>query len=420
MKRIIFSRGVPDELRSDNAPELMQGIVRQVCQYLDISQIATGGHNPRGNAICERVNQTLGAMIRKLSDLNYKDLNGLFLPSFEFMIITTLSSATKCTPFEIAHGLPARTIAQARIEAQRVGRGATDPEILEDVSPVFDGSAVKHILEKAIEIAEEVKAMSEWHRRMSHESLNQKGQRYNLDHYVAGAKVYFYRPPSILDVTKRTRKAKHIDHYVGPTTIIKKIGSRSFQLSFVNPSTGTTQLLQRDAGMIILKKKWHAPSRDPEELKLAPTRHQVSMKPRIGEMVILKDYPDAKDWYVAEISRSLHREWFHQFTMGIPLAGHTRATRGERVRALKGITFLRTWCKDKGKGIATTIPPAHLKGKEKYLWKWRLPVGETDQLLLLRNVCLDQDGCLCKATRELAAALKFTHHVGAGGEETAS
>jgi transposase InsO family protein len=120
MKRIIFSRGVPDELRSDNAPELMQGIVRQVCQYLDINQIVTGGHNPRGNAICERVNQTLGAMIRKLSDLDYKDLKS-FLPSFEFMINTTLSSATKCTPFEIAHGLPARTIAQARIETQRVG-----------------------------------------------------------------------------------------------------------------------------------------------------------------------------------------------------------------------------------------------------------------------------------------------------------
>jgi hypothetical protein len=70
MKRIIFSRGVPEELRSDNAPELMQGIVRQVCAYLDIAQIVTGGHNSRGNVICKRVNQTLGAMIRKLSDLD--------------------------------------------------------------------------------------------------------------------------------------------------------------------------------------------------------------------------------------------------------------------------------------------------------------------------------------------------------------
>jgi hypothetical protein len=137
---------------------MMQGIMRQVCQYLDIAQIVTGGHNPRGNAIiCERVNQTLGSMIRKLSDLDYKDLKN-FLPSFEFMINKTLSSATKRTSFEIVYGLPARTIAQARSEAQRVGRGETDPEILEDVSPVFDGSAVKHILEKAVGIAGDVKA----------------------------------------------------------------------------------------------------------------------------------------------------------------------------------------------------------------------------------------------------------------------
>ena len=421
MKRIIFSRGVPDELRSDNAPELMQGIVRQVCQYLDISQLVTGGHNPRGNAICERVNQTLGAMIRKLSDLDYKHLKS-FLPSFEFMINTTLSSATKCTPFEIAHGLPARTIAQARIEAQRVGRGATDPEILEDVSPVFDGSAVKHILEKAIELAEEVKATSEWHRRMSHESLNQKGQRYNLDHYVVGAKVYFYRPPSILDVVKKTRKAKHIDHYVGPATIIKKIGSRSFSLSFINPLTGIEQLLQRDAGMIILKKEWHAPTLEPGAQELAPVKHQAGMELRVGEMVILRDYPDAKDWYVAEISQVLSDRFTVNgyITVGLPLAGYARASKGARVKSMEGVSFLRTWCKDKGKGIATTIPPKHLKGQEKYLWTWRLPVGETDQLLLVRNVRLDKDGCLSKATKDLAATLKFAHHVGAGGEETAA
>ncbi len=40
---------------------------------------------------------------------------------------------------------------------------------LDDVSPIFDGSAIKHILEKAVEIAVEVKSTSEWHRRMTHE-----------------------------------------------------------------------------------------------------------------------------------------------------------------------------------------------------------------------------------------------------------
>ncbi len=151
---------------------------------------------------------------------------------------------------------------------------------------------------------------------------------------------------------RRARRSTYIDHYVGPATIVKKIGSRSFfQLSFVNPSTGITQLLQRDAGMIILKKEWHAPTQDPEELKLAPAKHQVGMKPRIGELVILRDYPDAKDWYVAEICQVLSDRFTVNgfITTGIPLAGYARATRGEGVRALKGITFLRTWCKDKGK-----------------------------------------------------------------------
>jgi hypothetical protein len=144
-----------------------------------------------------------------------------------------------------------------------------DRKIVEDVSPVFDGSAVKHILEKAVEIAE-VKAVSEWHRRMTHEGLNQKEQRYNMDHLVEGAKVYFYRPPSVLDVVKKTRKAKHIDHYVGPAVIAKKIGSRSFQISYTNnPLTGTTELLQRDAGMIILKKEWLSPSLAPAETRKA-------------------------------------------------------------------------------------------------------------------------------------------------------
>jgi hypothetical protein len=63
--------------------------------------------------------------------------------------------------------------------------------ILEDISPVFDGSAVNHILEKVVEIAEEVESISEWHRRMTHKGLNQKGQRYNMDNLVEGAKVYF-------------------------------------------------------------------------------------------------------------------------------------------------------------------------------------------------------------------------------------
>ncbi len=51
LRRIIFERGVPLSLKSDNAPELMKGIVKKICSYLNIQQIVIERHNPRGNAI---------------------------------------------------------------------------------------------------------------------------------------------------------------------------------------------------------------------------------------------------------------------------------------------------------------------------------------------------------------------------------
>jgi hypothetical protein len=187
-----------------------------------------------------------------------------------------------------------------------------------------------------------------------------------MDHLVEGARVYFYRPPSVLDVVKKTRKAKHIDHYVGPAVIVKKIGSRSFQISYTNPLTGTTQFLQRDAGIIILKKEWLPPSLAPVETRLTPKKHQEGMElhVHVGEMVIMMDYTDAKDWYVAEVAHVLgDRFTVNGFTStGVPLAGYKAASRKDRARALHGITYHRTWCRDKGKGegTGTIIPPGHI------------------------------------------------------------
>jgi hypothetical protein len=81
LKHIIFQREVPRTLRTDNAPELssVTGAVSTICEYLKISQIRTGGHNPRGNSICERVNHSIGSMIRKLTDQEYKQLKSIAL-----------------------------------------------------------------------------------------------------------------------------------------------------------------------------------------------------------------------------------------------------------------------------------------------------------------------------------------------------
>jgi hypothetical protein len=101
LTNIIFQRGVLMSLCTDSAPELssLTGAVTSIALYLNISQIKKGEHNPRSNSICERVNQSLGAMIRKLSDADYANIEKIALPAFQFALNTTFNSAVGCTPF---------------------------------------------------------------------------------------------------------------------------------------------------------------------------------------------------------------------------------------------------------------------------------------------------------------------------------
>jgi transposase InsO family protein len=181
----IFQRGVPRSLRTDNAPVLssLTGAVSAICEYLKIDQIRTGGHNPRGNSLCERVNQSIGSMVRKLSDQEYKQLKMIALPAFQFAINITFNSAIGCTPFEAGHGLAATTIAQARLQATRYAanaEGGRDGDTLEDVDQFFDQSVIKEQLELAVRMAEVVRSTSEWHRIMTSENLSQSGYAVNL------------------------------------------------------------------------------------------------------------------------------------------------------------------------------------------------------------------------------------------------
>jgi transposase InsO family protein len=172
LKHIIFQRGVPRSLRTDNAPELssLMSAVSAICEYLKIDQIRTGGHNPRGSSICERINQSLGSMIRKLNDQEYKHLGTRALPAFQFALNTTFNSAIGCTPFEAGLGLAATIIAQARTQAVRESTSAEGGRYgyaLEDVDQFFDQIIIKDQMDLAVSMTEVTRSTSEWHRRMT-------------------------------------------------------------------------------------------------------------------------------------------------------------------------------------------------------------------------------------------------------------
>jgi hypothetical protein len=83
-------------------------------------------------------------------------------------------------------------------------------------------------------MADSVRATSEWHRRMTSNRLAQNGQKIKYEALIPGAKVYFHKPPSQADTQARGRKAKHLDHYIGPATIVRQVGSRSFIIQFTD------------------------------------------------------------------------------------------------------------------------------------------------------------------------------------------
>ncbi len=149
--------------------------------------------------------------------------------------------------------------------------------MLEDVSPTFDSSLTKSMLELAMELVTEVWSITEWHRGMTHEHLNHSGRVINLDKLAVGTEVYFYKPPTVQDVKQKGRKAKHLEHYVGPARIIKKRGDRSFQIAYRHPDSNKEQLFQREASMLILKKEMK--DFTVREMEVLPTKHMQESFP---------------------------------------------------------------------------------------------------------------------------------------------
>ncbi len=278
------------------------------------------------------------------------------IPAFQFALNTTFNSAIGCTPFEAGHGLAATTIAQARMQATRVpitAEGGRDGDALEDVDQYFDQSIVKDQMELAVRMAEVARATSEWHRRMTAENLSQSGYVVDLTKYPIGRQAFIYKPPTQAETIARGRKAKHIDHYIGPGTIISHLGTRSMVIQM------NGREYQRDAGMVLLEKP-KADDQDPAvrdrriiEVQKYTIGSQEINPLQEGEFVIIKDDPQARDWYCAEVRKILaDRIEVNYYTSTTPpLENYEETNNAMKRKRLREATFRRTWCLEKGKGF---------------------------------------------------------------------
>jgi hypothetical protein len=224
------------------------------------------------------------------------------------------------------------------------------------------------------------KSTSEWHRRMTSQNLSQNGRKENLDDYKEGTKVYFYKLPSASEAEKRGRKAKHVDHYAGPARIIKKVGTRSFLIEYKG-ADGKLRTFQRDAGMLSLippAQTRFDPFAQVDNTNV-PQKHRslVALPLKEGEIVILKDGKEAKDWYWAQIVKVLptHVLVHYYITNTSLLDGYSNATPTERENNISQASFLKTWRLNGGRGPVTTTPPEGIK-ETRDIWSGKIKIGD--------------------------------------------
>ena len=330
----------------------------------------------------------------------------------QFAINTTFNSVLNCTPFEAAHGLPARTISQARADAARIQfnteEGTTTDDLV-DVSKRFDDSDVKKIVELSSRFLTYANGNSEWHRRMTSNKLCQTGKRRKDSSFSVGMKVWYYRPPTQEEAKKKNRKVKHLAHYHGPAVITRRVNKHICEFKH----KGKT--FQREQGMLIPYESLDL-SHDPEEdirLLSPPCVHKTGMTPKEGEFVLMKGSIDYPTWYCARIREVLSDriivDWYTTITPSFE--DFKNASKDEITSRLSSATFLRTWCRDYSKDATTIAPRTSRLLKNSYSGK--IPLTELDQHLLIRNAVLTSDGHLDKATIKLASELKLPHQIGA-------
>ncbi len=221
---------------------------------------------------------------------------------------------------------------------------------------------IKEQLELAVRMAEVVRSTSEWHRRVTSENLSQSGYAVNLSDYPVGVEAYLYKPPTMAETITRGRRAKHIDHYIGPGIITKHIGTRSMVITL------NGREFQRDAGMLMLEKP-RIMDEDPtaRDKPMIATHinnnaSRTAQPLQEGEYVIMKDDPSANDWYCAEIRKILaDRIEVNYYTTITPaLADYKDASAKERSKNIKAA-------------------PYSDHGKLNHLWWGRIPMEDVDK-----------------------------------------
>ena len=104
-KEIICRYGLPERIISDNATNLNNKMMKEVCEQFQIKHHNSSPYRPKMNGAVEAANKNIKRIIGKMTE-TYKDWHEK-LPFALFAYRTSVRTSTGATPFSLVYGMEA-------------------------------------------------------------------------------------------------------------------------------------------------------------------------------------------------------------------------------------------------------------------------------------------------------------------------
>ena len=100
----VFSRvGIPEHLHSDQGSDFMSQVFSETCRMFHVEKTRTTPWHPQSDGLCERMNRTIGAMLRQYVNGSQTDWD-THLPLCELAYNSTVQKSTRFTPNMLMFG----------------------------------------------------------------------------------------------------------------------------------------------------------------------------------------------------------------------------------------------------------------------------------------------------------------------------
>ena len=285
LQGIVLRDGCPLILHTDHAKEFVSKAVRRLRRAIGMQQTTTLGHHPTGNAQIERIWQFVTKALRMMTREQHQHWQN-YVRLMEHTWNTTTKAATGSSPFELAHGLAARSVVDSL---------APGPEYSQPSS--MDAEGIK-ALGTTARAFEELARQAQLRARSDHaDKANNKGGPARL---AVGDKVSFYIPPSAEEAKRAGRKMKHLPHFRGPAEIIGVLSSSTYELEHHG----------RHYKRSIQELRKYRAEDPPRELPMANEWASQEAELRKGSFIAFceTDDPDDIKFHVAEVVQVNHDE----------------------------------------------------------------------------------------------------------------